>query len=485
DVFRIFDALNDERNLKVPIEAVKAEGGHAQGCVSYTISPVHTIDFFVDLFKRLERMGCDSIAVKDMSGILTPLAAEHLVTGSKDGGLKIPIDIHTHCTSGMAMLTYMKAIEAGAEIVDTCISPFSGGTAQPPTESLVAALRGTEHDTGYDPKLLMEIREHFLDVWYKYQHLHNIDNLLTDPSVTVHQIPGGMLSNFRSQLQQQKAIHKFPELLKEIPLVRKELGYPPLVTPTSQIVGTQAFLNVMFGRYKNVSQQTKDYAKGMYGKPPGKIAPEIYEKVLGPNWKDEIVQVRPADLLEPRMKTAKEELEKLGLIKKPEDVLTYVMYPQVGLTFLKGEAKAEFTGDQLPLLKSTPSDSVIKKVEYPSSYRVKVDGSEYSVNMHSPEVLEVNGKKYSVAIATGGAPGSSPSTKPSGPAMEVKSPLLGTILKVKVQPGQRVKEGDVLAVLEAMKMENDIQSPRAGLVRSVNVKEGQNVEEGAVIAVLE
>ena len=221
DNFRIFDALNDIRNLKAPIEAVKAEGGHAQGTVSYTISPVHTTQFFVNLFKELEKLGCDSLAVKDMSGILTPQVAVELVRSTKDSGVKIPIDIHTHCTSGLAMMTYLKAIEAGADIVDTNISSISGGTAQPPAESMVAALKGTEWDTGYDLAILNEIRDYFLDIWYKYQHLHNIDNLLYDPSVVFHQIPGGMLSNYRNQLLEQKALDKFPLLIKEIPIVRE------------------------------------------------------------------------------------------------------------------------------------------------------------------------------------------------------------------------------------------------------------------------
>ena len=484
DNFRIFDALNDIRNLKAPIEAVKAEGGHAQGTVSYTISPVHTTQFFVNLFRDLEKLGCDSLAVKDMSGILTPQVAVELVRSSKDSGVKIPIDIHTHCTSGLAMMTYLKAIEAGADIVDTNISSISGGTAQPPAESMVAALKGTEWDTGYDLALLNNIRDYFLDIWYKYQHLHNIDNMLYDPSVVFHQIPGGMLSNYRNQLLEQKALDKFPLLIKEIPIVREELGFPPLVTPTSQIVGHQAFLNVMFGRYKNISQQTKDYVKGMYGKSPGPISEKIYDIVLGPNWRDEVVDVRPADLLEPRMKVAREELDKLGLIKKPEDVLTYVLYPQVGLKFLKGEAKAEFTADQLPIVKAQPTKvDAQAKQSYPISCKVNLDGQDYDVLMQSDESIEVNGKRYSLSF--GQTPGKlQAAAHPSGSATQVKSPMLGTLLKMKVSVGKSVKQGEVLAVLEAMKMENDIIAPCAGIVRSIEAKEGQSLDEGAPIMVI-
>ncbi len=510
DYFRIFDALNDTRNLKVPIEAVKENGGHAQGAISYTISPVHTLDFYINLFKELERMGCDSIAIKDMSGILTPKAAEELITGARDAGVKVPIDVHTHCTSGMALMTYMRAIEVGADVVDTCISPFSGGTAQPPTESVVAALRGTEYDTGYDLSLLMEIRKYFLDVWNKYRHLHRIENLMTDPSVTLHQIPGGMLSNLRAQLEQQKAVDKYELLVEEIPRVRAELGYPPLVTPTSQIVGVQALMNVLFGRYKRVPQETKDYVRGMYGRPPGEIKPEIYEAVLGPNWKDQIVDCRPADLLEPQVKKAREELEEMGLLRKPEDVLTYILYPQVGLKFLKGETKPEFTADQLPLPSpyEKPARPEVWKVSSPkpTELAVQVNGKVYSVVVDQSGVV-VNGKRYEAVVAPPGklAPAPSPSVSVAQPAQpsqhsqpapaassasgasggeEIISPMLGVITKVLVKPGQQVNEGDVIAVLEAMKMENDIVTHVSGVVKEVRVSPGDEVDAGVVIAVI-
>ncbi|MCG2825095.1 MAG: pyruvate carboxylase subunit B, partial [Thermoplasmatales archaeon] len=349
DYFRVFDALNDLRNMKVPIEAVKEVGGHAQGSLSYTISPVHTVERYVKDFKQLEKMGCDSLCIKDMAGMISPKMAYDIIKGCKDAGIKIPIDLHSHCTSGMTGMAYMKACEAGVDILDTAISPISGGTGQPPTESVVAALKGTEYDTKYDMDLLMECRKYFLKVWDKYRHLHRQTALKVDPSVTVHQIPGGMLSNLVFQLEQQGAADKYNEVLAETPRVRKDMGYPPLVTPTSQVVGVQAVMNVLFGRYKKIPKETKDYVKGMYGKPPAEISKEIYETILGPNWKDEIIECRPSDLLEPMYKKRKDELEEMGLVKKPEDVLTYAIYPQVGLKFLKGEAVAEFSSSQLPL----------------------------------------------------------------------------------------------------------------------------------------
>lgn len=349
DYFRIFDALNDLRNMEVPINAVKEEGGHAQGALSYTISPVHTVDKYVKDFKKLETMGCDSLCIKDMAGMIAPQEAYNIIRGCKQAGINIPIDLHSHTTSGMAGMSYMKACEAGVDILDTAISPISGGTGQPPTESVVAALEGTEYAIGYDMDLLMKAREYFLKVWDKYRHLHRETAMKVDPSVLVHQIPGGMLSNLLSQLERQGIADKYYEVLAEVPKVREELGYVPLVTPTSQIVGVQATLNVVFGRYEKIPKQTKEYVRGMYGQPPGEISEEVYEKVLGRNWKDEIITGRPADFLEPMFDEKEDELRCMGLSTRPEDVLTYIIYPDTGVKFLKGEIKPEFTSDQLPL----------------------------------------------------------------------------------------------------------------------------------------
>ncbi len=488
DYFRIFDALNDLRNLEVPIKAVKKEGGHAQGSLCYTISPIHTVERYVEDFKKLEKMGCDSLCIKDMAGMISPSRAYDIIKGCKDAGIKIPIDLHSHNTSGMSGLSYMRACEAGVDVLDSSISSLTGSTGQPPTESIVAALEGTEFDTGYDMDLLMEAREYFNNIWNKYSHLHRDAALRIDPSVTVHQIPGGMLSNLVFQLEQQGAGDKYEEVLKETPRVRKDFGYPPLVTPSSQLVGVQAVMNVLFGRYKRVTEDTKNYLRGMYGKPPGEISEKFYEKILGPNWRDEVIDVRPSDVLEPAYKKYKDELDDMGLLRKPEDALTYAIYPQVGLKFLKGEAKAEFTSDQLPLKpKSETPKTVTKAVEYPVKLKVDVDGVGHKIRMKNQDTIEVNGKTYNVSVLypSGTQPSTTKRKNPSKKNVKVPSPMLGTILKIVVSQGERVAEGDTIAVLEAMKMENDITSPVDGVVSSINVKEGQDVEEGDVIALLE
>ncbi|ENO11974.1 pyruvate carboxylase subunit B [Thermoplasmatales archaeon SCGC AB-539-C06] len=307
DYFRIFDALNDLRNMEIPMKAVKENGGHVQACLSYTISPVHTVDYFVNRFKELERMGTDSLCIKDMAGMISPQRAYDIIKGVKDAGIKIPIVLHSHSTSGMTGMAYQRAVEAGIDVLDTAMSPISGGTAAPATESVVAALQGTKWDTGYDLKLLIDIRKYFLKIWDKYRHLHRFNALKVDPSVTLHQVPGGMLSNLIFQLEEQGAHDKYREILDEIEKVRDELGYPPLVTPTSQVVGVQAVMNVLHGRYKVITKETKDYCKGMYGKPPASIKPEIMKKILGSKWKDEVIDCRPSDLLKPMWEKRKSE----------------------------------------------------------------------------------------------------------------------------------------------------------------------------------
>ncbi len=376
DYFRIFDALNDLRNLEVPIKTVKRIGAHAQGCLCYTISPVHTVEYYVEQFKKLERMGCDSLCIKDMAGILSPQRAYDIIKACKDEGIKIPIDLHSHTTSGMAELTYMKACEAGVDILDCAISPISGGTGQPPTESIVAALQDTPYDPGYDMELLMKCREYFLKVWEKYRHLHEEVAMKVDSSVTIHQIPGGMLSNLVWQLKQFGAIDKLYDVLREVENVRRDFGWPPLVTPTSQIVGVQAVLNVIFGRYKRVTKETKDYIRGMYGKPPGEIPEEIYKTILGPNWKDEIIECRPADLLEPMYKKCKDELDSKGFSPREEDVVSYAIYPLLTEKFLRGEAKPEFTSADLPLV-----------VEVKDKIEITYAGGKYEV-VTARKVLE-------------------------------------------------------------------------------------------------
>lgn len=332
DIIRIFDALNDVRNLQKAIEATKKEGGHAQGTISYTISPVHTNDVFIQLAKDIQDMGADSVCIKDMAGLLDPYNTYELIKAMKEK-ITIPIELHTHATSGLGSMTYMKAAEAGVDIIDTAISPFAEGTSQPPTEAMVAAFKGTPYDTQMDMSILNKIAEHFRPLREK-----SIASGLLDPKVMgvdintlIYQVPGGMLSNLVSQLKQQNALDKYEEVLKEVPRVREDLGYPPLVTPTSQIVGTQAVLNVVTGeRYKMVPNEVKQLVKGMYGKTTVPIKEEIVRKIIGD---EEVITCRPADLIEPELAKIKKEIAQY--VEQEEDVLSYAMFPQVAVEFFK------------------------------------------------------------------------------------------------------------------------------------------------------
>jgi pyruvate carboxylase subunit B len=495
DYFRIFDALNDLRNMKVPMQAAKENGGHVQACLSYTISPIHTVDYFVDKFIELKKMGADSVCIKDMAGMISPKRAYDIIKGTKEAGVNLPMDLHSHCTSGMTGMAYQRAVEAGADILDTSLSPISGGTAAPATESVVAALQGTEWDTNYNLELLIECRTYFLKVWEKYRHLHRFDALKVDPSVTLHQVPGGMLSNLIFQLEEQGARDKYRQILDETARVREELGYPPLVTPTSQVVGVQAVMNVLHGRYKVIPKETKDYCRGMYGKPPAEIKPEVMKKVLGPKWKEDVIDCRPSNLLEPLWDQKKKELKEIdggSLIKKEEDVMTYILYPQVGLKFLKGQAVAEFTSDILPLpidhqmtramvkqsfpevkqlwLETQPPEKRGGPVQIPTEFQVEVDGEPYEV-----KVIPSGG--YLVA----GAGGTTPQEKPKDIEGGIKSNMQGTILKVKVKKGDKVKIGDVIATIEAMKMEQEIKCEKEGEVKDIYIKEGAPVCSGDLL----
>lgn len=341
DIIRIFDALNDLRNVEKAVRVTKREGAHAQIAFSYTISPVHNLDYYVNLAKDIVSMGADSICIKDMSGLLSPYDAYELVSRLK-AVCDLPVQVHTHYTSGMASMTYLKAIEAGADIIDTAISPYALGTSQPPTESMVAVLRGTEWDTGLDLELLSEIADYFKSIKPKYAHLEKTS--FVDTNVLSYQIPGGMLSNLMAQLEQQKASDKFGELLKEVPRVREDMGYPPLVTPTSQMVGAQAVFNVLTGeRYKVVPNEIRAYVKGLYGRPPGEINEEVRKKIIGD---EEVVTVRPADLLDPIYELSRREIEEY--IEKEEDVLSYILFPQVAKDFLKKRYEERLARGEVP-----------------------------------------------------------------------------------------------------------------------------------------
>ncbi len=333
DIIRVFDALNDIRNIRTSIEATKKYGGHAQAAISYTTSPIHNTKYYVDLAKEMEKMGVDSICIKDMSGILLPYAAEELVKEMKKA-VKVPIEIHSHFTSGIANQTYMKAIESGADIIDTAISPLGNGTSQPATEPMIASLEGSPYyPSGINMELLLEVSDYFKKLRDKYLEdgLLNTKVLNVDVNTLKYQVPGGMLSNLVSQLKSQGKEDQFEDVLKEVPRVREDFGYPPLVTPMSQMVGTQAVFNIILGeRYKMVPTEAKNYVKGLYGKPTLPISDEIKKKIIGD---EEVFTGRPADLMEPQLEQFKEEIKQY--IEQDEDVLTYALFPQVALEFFK------------------------------------------------------------------------------------------------------------------------------------------------------
>ncbi|MBR7049975.1 MAG: pyruvate/oxaloacetate carboxyltransferase, partial [Methanobrevibacter sp.] len=373
DVFRIFDALNDIRNMEKSIKVAKAQGAHVQGTISYTISPVHTLDDFVNLAKELEALDCDSVAIKDMAGLITPTAAYNLVSALKEE-TDLLVDLHCHCTSGMTPISYYAACQAGVDILDTAISPLAWGTSQPPTESMVAALQGTEFDTGLDLKLLTSIKKYFEDIKEKYAGILDPISESVDADVLLYQIPGGMLSNLISQLKEQNALDRYNDVLDEMPRVRKDMGYPPLVTPTSQIVGIQSVMNVLGGeRYKTVSNEVKEYMKGMYGKSPAPVNAEISKRIIGD---EEVITCRPADLLEPEFDKFKSEGEKEGFVKSDEDALTYALYPPIAPKFLKGEAEEEE-------LKPAHTITEDEGIGIPTQYNVEVDGDVFEVKIMS------------------------------------------------------------------------------------------------------
>ncbi|MDM7935681.1 MAG: sodium-extruding oxaloacetate decarboxylase subunit alpha, partial [Methanothrix sp.] len=452
DIFRIFDAVNDIRNMERSIRAAKRMDRHVQGGISYTISPVHSNEQFAQFAIQLAELGCDSICIKDMAGLITPQNAHDLIRAIKKE-VSLPVCLHTHCTSGMAQMSYFYACQAGVDILDTAISPLSGGTSQPSTESLVASLQGTPYDTGLDLGLLTEIKRYFERIMEVYSSVFNPISARVDTNVLVYQVPGGMLSNLVSQLIEQKALDKYEEVLAEIPLVRKDLGYPPLVTPTSQIVGTQAVLNVITGdRYKMVPKEVKDYVKGLYGRPPAMIDPQVRIKVL---CDEEPITVRPADLLPPEYEKAKREVDALGLARKEEDYLTYALYPQVALKFLQGAAVEEPLGEK----KSASAGVSVPLKAEPMALNVEIDGESYLVKV-APAGISIQ------------------EAVPKAPTDGVTVPMQGVVIRYKVAKGERVSKGDAVAVLEAMKMEQNIVANKDGVVKEIYVDEGTTVAPG-------
>jgi len=458
DIFRIFDAVNDIRNMERSIKAAKKMEKHIQGGISYTISPVHSNELFAQFAVQLAELGCDSICIKDMAGLITPKNAHELIRAVKKE-VNLPINLHTHCTSGMAQMSYFYACQAGVDILDTAMSPISGGSSQPATESLVASLQGTPYDTGLDLELLTEIKRYFEKIMEIYAPVFNPISARLDTNVLVYQVPGGMLSNLVSQLVEQKAMDKYEEVLVEIPKVRKDLGYPPLVTPTSQIVGTQAVLNVITGdRYKMVPKEVKDYVKGLYGKSPAMIDPKVRLKVL---CDEEPITVRPADLLAPEYENAKKAVDALKLAKQDEDYLTYALYPQVALKFLQGAAVEE------QLIKNPPAAAVSAPINAePMALNVEIDGESYLVKV-APAGMTIE------------------EAKPKAPKDGLTVPMQGVIIRYKVEKGDRVEEGDVVAVLEAMKMEQNILANKSGIIKEIYINTGTTVTPGDVLMTIE
>lgn len=476
DIFRIFDALNDFRNIETSVRTAKKVGAHVQGTVSYTISPVHTPETFIKMAKQLEEMDCDSICIKDMAGLLSPAAASEIVSGMKKE-VSIPICVHSHCTSGMAPVMYYAAVEAGADIIDTAISPFGWGSSQPPTEAMVASFMGTKYDTGISLEKFNEITPFFRNLKEKYNSICDPISETIDANVILYQIPGGMLSNLVSQLKEQNALDKYMDVLVEMPRVREELGYPPLVTPTSQIVGTQAVLNVIMGeRYKVIPKEVKDYARGYYGKTPVPMSPEMISLIIGD---EQPITVRPGDLIPPEYEKMKKEAEEMGIAKSEEDVLTYILYPAIAPKFLKGEAEEE----ELVCGCSVPASNGSSSAGIPTEYRVEVDGSVFDVK------VEPTG--YSIVAAddgnkgNGAAPAADEKKSKADTPGAVVSSMQGMILSLKTKVGEQVNEGDTICVIEAMKMENAVSAPKSGVVKEIIVAEGDTVSGGDALMIIE
>ena len=505
DVFRVFDAVNDERNFETAFKAIKDRGKHIQGSICYSLTerkmggPVYNIDYYVNKALIIQDMGADSLCIKDMAGLIAPDDAYNLTKALKQA-LKIPVCLHSHFTSGMACMSYLKAIEAGVDIIDTCVAPFALRTAHPAIEPIVVALHGTPRDTGLNLELLLKLDEYFESKAPKYRDfLAKTRMSVIDTGVLGHQIPGGMFTNMVAQLKEADALDRLFEVYAELPQTRRELGYPPLVTPTSQIVGTQAINNVLFGRYKIISQQVKDYVFGLYGKPPAPIDPKVQKVVLKDYERGgKPITCRAADVLKSELDKAKEATK--GIAKDTGDVLIYALYPTTGMRFLKWkygleepppETKAKTLEDikwEDELITKAKSGEMVDKAEVKSSSQ----GVGVTLN------VLVDGEYHRVDIGLGD--GSTFTASPPVVAPQVKvgqkrieeeidgSPLLapmpGTIIRYLVKEGDEVKAGDGIAVLEAMKMENVLPTPEDGKVRSIRFKPGDRVNTNDVLAII-
>ncbi|EKO3960872.1 sodium-extruding oxaloacetate decarboxylase subunit alpha [Vibrio fluvialis] len=478
DVFRIFDAMNDVRNFEKAVKATIEVGAHAQGTLSYTTSPVHNTDTWVDLAKRLEDLGCHSLCIKDMSGLLKPYEAEELISRIK-ASCSVPLALHCHATTGLSTATAIKAVEAGIDILDTAISSMSQTYGHTPTETVVAMLQGTERDTNLKLEQLDPIAAYFRDVRKKYAKFEG-QLKGVDSRILIAQVPGGMLTNMESQLKEQGAADRMDEVLQEIPRVREDLGFIPLVTPTSQIVGTQAVINVLTGeRYRSITKETAGVLKGEYGAAPAPVNAALQAKVLDGA---EAITCRPADLLHAEMDhlttdlLAKAKADGISLAEDAvDDVLTYALFPQVGLKFLKNRHNPD-AFEPAPGCEPAPAAAPVVSASAGGveTYSVRVDGQVYNVEVGPQGQLT----SVTPTAATQAAPVAAPAETVSD-AEAVPAPLAGNIFKINVQTGSEVAEGDILIVLEAMKMETEIRAARGGVVQDLHVKEGDSVTVGA------
>ena len=481
DVFRIFDAMNDMRNIETAIRAVIATGKHAQGALSYTLSPVHNVDLWVDMAKQLEDMGSHSICIKDMAGLLHPYTAEEMVSRIK-GSCSVPLTMHCHATTGLSTATYMKAIDAGIDMIDTSISSMSLTYGHSPTETFVAIMQESDRPTGLDLDLLEEISLYFRDVRKKYARFEGSLKGV-DPRILTAQVPGGMLTNLENQLRDQNASDKLDEVLREIPSVRKDLGYVPLVTPTSQIVGTQSVINVLSGeRYKSISKETAGVLRGEYGATAARVNQELQTRVLDG---EEAITCRPADLIEPEMEKLTAELRTLAKEEnftlaenEIDDVLTYALFHQVGINFLKNRGNPD-AFEPAPGSEPEAAPAVAAAATVPAaestveSYRVSVNGTQYDVVV-GPGNADISQVTPVAAEPAPASPAAAAAATGAG-GIEVKAPLAGSVIDVLVAVGDSVGDGDPLMIVEAMKMETEIRASAGGKVQSIAVKKGDAI----------
>lgn len=464
DVFRVFDALNDPRNMYQAMQSVIDVEGHAQGTISYTTSPVHTIDLWVDLAKNIQDMGAHSLAIKDMAGLLKPYIAFELVSKLKES-LEIPIHLHCHATTGMSVATGIKAIEAGLDNIDTSISSMSMTYGHSPTETIISILDGTNRETGLDLDKLIPVAEHFQGVRKKYKSFEGSLRGV-DARILASQVPGGMLTNLENQLKAQDSLNRFDEVIQEIPRVREDLGYIPLVTPTSQIVGTQAVINVLSdSRYSTVTNEVKSLLKGEYGSTPAPVSKDLQQNSIGDS---AVISCRPADLIADNYGEIAEAFnlalaeKDLQVDKSDENILTYAMFPEIGLAFLEHQSDPDF-------FEAEPADIIEHSDE---SYSVSIDDKEYSVVVKTNHSVEINGSSVKSA-------NEQPShAAQAGPGSIINAPLGGNIFKVITQEGQSLEPDSTVLILEAMKMETEIKSPKAGVVTKIFVKPGDSVKPG-------